>query len=789
MKKPFLVLIAAMSLTQCAKKDVDRAPLRDTSKARPRTEKLYNAGVQKLPAFEPGVILVKFKDNNNQRSVSKVAMSNAKYRHNEAMKKANQHGYYKLPVKFDIISEVVRLRNSPDILWAEPNWSVHLPDVWESEGEVKPQAHTQTLAVNDPFYNPEQQWGSFKINQPALLEKGNFGSQSVVCQVIDEPCLACHEDLRGQIYINPNEIPGDGIDNDNNGFIDDVNGWNFVNNTPIIYMGSTLSHCTHVVGTILAKINNGLGIAGVSPHATVLITPFLGVGGGWIDNASSALDYGTMMRQRGVNVRLSANSWGGGSPSFAFEEALTRSENAGIGFNCAAGNNGSDNDLLDFWPASYAKTHPMVEVVVASDGTNSRASFSNYGKTSTHIAAPGVSILSTIPSSTNTSAYGYKSGTSMAQPHVAGAFCLLFAIHPEWTFLQAKTALNNAATPVPALANYCSSGGVLDLNNPIFWGVTPAVQPDRDCFPVPVNDVKPTVPQNFRFTSTLPYGIGPDGLAYMNMTWDLSTHPDGIADYAIQLTPNEEWVTFGPSGLTGRVVRDYDMYIRARSVFGIYSDTSIHLRVTEAQLRGVPGDTNPPTVPQNFDIYDKGIDANGAWAKMRWDWSTDPEGSPIWYDIWMVRGNEAPNHIGSVSGTNLVTVNGLQINKYKFWTVARDSWNNKSAPSNGDTVSFVTTPPPPPPPTCTINTSLIGAASGPLQATLTFSASSDCTIASKNLERKKGGEAFSSIANNPTSPYTDNLPNPGNYTYRLKVVLSNGQVGYSAEKTVKVNKK
>lgn len=681
MKKIILVLIVAIGLSNCKKLDAPRELPGDTSKTSQKIE-FFNEGVQKLPAFEPGIILVKFKDNNNQRSVSRAALSTAKYRYTAAMKKANQHGYYKLSGIKDVKSEVARLRNSSDILWAEPNYSV------------------QTQTTNDPYYNATDLWGMFAINQPQSWEHGNFGSQSVMVQIIDEPILTCHVDLKDQFAINPYEIPGNNIDDDGNGYTDDVNGWNFVNNTPITYMGSALTHGTHVAGTIGGRRNNSQGVVGVSPHITMLATPFLGLGGGWMDNATMAIDYGVTMKQMHpdvYNISHSSNSWGGGSPSFAFEEALARAAAVDIGFVAAAGNNGADNDAGDFWPANYSKTHSTVESVLATDWSNNKAGFSNYGKTSVHIGAPGTGIMSTVPTSTNGSGWASKSGTSMATPHIAGAIALLRAIHNEWSFIQCKDALNASATPIASLTNYCSSGGMLNLNASIFWGVTPEVQPDRDCFPAPINNTKPTVPQNFRFTDNLPYGIGPDGLAFMNMTWEPSTHPDGIADYSIQLTPTEEWVTFGPSGLTGRAVVDYDMYIRARSIYGVFSDTSAHLRVTAAQLRAALGDTNAPSVPQNFDIYEKGIDTLGGWARMTWNFSTDPEGSPIAYDIWMVKNTEAPRYIASVRGTNLVTVVHLAIAGYKFWVVASDDpWNNKSAPSNSDTVSFVTAPPPPP---------------------------------------------------------------------------------------------
>src|SRR5688572_9241679 len=430
MKKTILALIVAMSIFSCQK--IDRELPSGASKAKTEKFNFFNENVKKLAPFEKNVLLVGLTDNITK---SRVFSKNPviKFHHTAAMKRKGDNGFTKVS-SLDLFADSVRLSQDPNVKWISRNWSV------------------QTQTVNDPYYNVQNLWGSFAINQQAAWNAGNYGSQSVIVQVIDEPPFNAHEDLCGQFLINEHE-PIDGKDNDLNGYIDDRWGWNFFLGTNVTYQGPNLKHGTHVSGTVGAKFNNGVGITGVSANVTLLATPFLGPGGGYIDRAVEATDYGTDLKQRhGYNVSHSTNSWGGGGSSQSMVDAIHRAEAADIGFIAAAGNSDNNNDVnpAPSYPAAYSPFCPNIIAVGASAWDNNKAGFSSYGQISVHLFAPGTGILSTVP-------LGYQemSGTSMATPHVAGAAALLRAAHPTWTFLQIKAALIASVTPVASLIPYC----------------------------------------------------------------------------------------------------------------------------------------------------------------------------------------------------------------------------------------------------------------------------------------------------------------------------------------------
>lgn len=283
----------------------------------------------------------------------------------------------------------------------------------------------------------------------------SLGNSRVVVAVLDTGINYNHSDLAANIWTNPGEIADDGIDNDGNGFVDDVHGWDFVNNDsdPLDDHG----HGTHIAGTIGAVGNNATGVTGINWNVSLMALKFIASSGsGTNSDAIAALNYCTMMSEKGVNLRATNNSWGGGAWDAAMVSAISANNDAGIMFVAAAGNNASNNDVNTFYPANY----PLGNVlsVAATDKNDSLASFSNYGATAVHLAAPGVSILSTA----RNGGYSTMSGTSMATPHVAGVVALAAAYTPDATVTQIRSAILSGVDLVPALTGKTLTGGRLN---------------------------------------------------------------------------------------------------------------------------------------------------------------------------------------------------------------------------------------------------------------------------------------------------------------------------------------
>lgn len=314
------------------------------------------------------------------------------------------------------------------------------------------------LAPNDPSLG--QLWGLHNTGQTGGTADADIdapeawefstGSADVVVAVIDTGVDANHPDLRDNIRTNPGEIAANGIDDDGNGFIDDVQGWDFYanDNAPTDENG----HGTHCAGTIGATGNNGTGVAGVCWDVAILPVRFLGPVGGSTSDGIESVNYATAL-----GVDLTSNSWGGGSYSTLLEQAIAGANSAGILFVAAAGNDATNNDSLPHYPSSYIGAN--VISVASTTATDALSSFSNYGKVGVDLAAPGSSIYSTLPGNQ----YGIKSGTSMATPHVSGALALLRSMSPGMDHLQLKQHLLDNTDLLPALATITSSGGRLNL--------------------------------------------------------------------------------------------------------------------------------------------------------------------------------------------------------------------------------------------------------------------------------------------------------------------------------------
>lgn len=369
---------------------------------------------------------------------------------------------------------VAALANRPDVVFAEPNWKLSKAatsndpyyatsgGLWGMYGDDLPSASGPAGTTNQFGSQAEKAW-----------DAGFTGTKSVVVGIVDEGIDVSHPDLKDNIWVNPYD-PVDGVDNDGNGFVDDVNGWDFVNGDNTVYDG-TDSHGTHVAGTIGGMGGNGVGVAGVNWDVTMISTKFLGPNGGYTSDAVRALDYLTDLKTRhGINIVASNNSWGGGGYSSALHSAIIRGAKAGILFVSAAGNGGSDgigdnNDSVANYPSNYttltgtsttsAASYEAVIAVAALQSNGSLASYSNYGASTVDIAAPGSGITSTLPGGT----YGTYSGTSMATPHVTGTVALYASAFPNASAADIRQAILSSATPTSSLAGKTVTGGRLNV--------------------------------------------------------------------------------------------------------------------------------------------------------------------------------------------------------------------------------------------------------------------------------------------------------------------------------------
>ena len=321
-----------------------------------------------------------------------------------------------------------------------------------------------TAVPDDPSFT--DQWGLRNTGQSGGSRGGDIaavaawdvttGSRSVVVAVIDSGFDYTHPDLAANVWRNPGEVPGDGLDNDGNGFVDDVHGWDFANDDadPMDDDG----HGTHVAGTIGAVGDNGVGVTGVSWQVSIMGLKFLDAeGSGSISDAIAAISYATRMRREfGVNVVATNNSWGGADRSLALRAAIAEGGAAGILFVTAAGNDGVNGDRRANYPAN--EDLDAVIAVTATNRSNRLPAFATYGPVHVDLAAPGVAIRSTIPGG----GYATFSGTSMAAPHVTGTIALLAAANPAASATAIRGALLSTTRPLAALAGKTVTGGLLD---------------------------------------------------------------------------------------------------------------------------------------------------------------------------------------------------------------------------------------------------------------------------------------------------------------------------------------
>ncbi|MEA1048645.1 S8 family serine peptidase [Lamprobacter modestohalophilus] len=349
------------------------------------------------------------------------------------------------------------LNNLPFVDYAEPDY-------------------VRRIDTNDPYYG--YQWGLENTGQSISGTSGTAnadidadlawgittGNPALPVAVIDTGVDYTHPDLAANIWVNPGEIPGNGIDDDGNGYVDDIYGYDFFANDgdPMDEGG----HGTHVAGTICAEGNNRQGISGVAWGCKIVALRFLGPDGGYTSDAVMALDYAVAM-----GVPISNNSWGGGGFSDALYGAIASAAASGHLFVAAAGNSGVDTDSSAHFPSSYDLDNILS--VAATDNKDRLASFSNYGANSVDLGAPGVDIVSTYPNNK----YIYMSGTSMAAPHISGVAALLLDRHPDWGYAELRDRLFASARPLAALDGKTLTGGIVNANEALWEATAPPSAP------------------------------------------------------------------------------------------------------------------------------------------------------------------------------------------------------------------------------------------------------------------------------------------------------------------------
>lgn len=418
------------------------------------------------PEHVANEVLVKFKPGTSQNARAAVLSRISGRVKENILTKAMEHfgdreGLALVHTPLAAFEALSRIKGAAEIEYAEPNY-----------------IYRHQVVSDDPYYTNGYLWGmygdgsspanGFGSQAAEAWGRGKTGDASVVIGIIDEGVMYSHEDLAANIWINPGEIAGNGIDDDGNNYVDDVRGWDFDGNNNSTYDGTQDDHGTHVAGTIGGVGGNGKGVAGVTWNVKMITVKFLGRNGGTTANAIKAVDYLTDLKESyGINIVASNNSWGGGGFSQGLYDAIERANSQNILFVAAAGNGGrdgvgDDNDKTPHYPSSYLNNNIIAVASITSSGAKS--GFSNYGAASVDIGAPGSGIYSTLPGKRDASSYGSYSGTSMATPHVTGGVALYAASNAGASASQIKGAILNQATSTSSLSGKCFSNGRLNVS-------------------------------------------------------------------------------------------------------------------------------------------------------------------------------------------------------------------------------------------------------------------------------------------------------------------------------------
>jgi len=440
------------------------------------------ASAPKIEAV-PGEYVVRLK-SNMMRTSSKQTLSNVLGAYVKSTIPSQNIVVVQKPVFEVAASALATLKSNPMVEVAEPNLIYRI-----------------NRLPNDPML--EQLWGLKNVGQKdpsgkvgvAGVDIGaeqawdiTTGSDDMVVAIVDTGIDYNHPDLKDNMWVNAAEANGQaGVDDDNNGVVDDIHGYNAITNSgdPMDDQG----HGSHCAGTIGARGDDGVGVAGVNWRVKMMAVKFLSASGsGTLEDAVKAIDYANRM-----GAKILSNSWGGGGFSQTLFDVIKQSDEKGALFIAAAGNDNNNNDTRPSYPATYAV--PNIISVAAIDNKGARASFSSYGKKTVHVGAPGVNVMSSTGGD-----YASFSGTSMATPHVSGIAALVWGHETALTGHEVKERILKTARPIAGLKGKVATGGLAnaylaltnqqpapDLNDPANWRAAALATPVASASPYAKN--------------------------------------------------------------------------------------------------------------------------------------------------------------------------------------------------------------------------------------------------------------------------------------------------------------
>lgn len=573
------------------------------------------------PDFDPTGLLVSFRPQTGHAAQSRaLEMIGGTIEYDYSLVPNLVH--VRLSEQGNVQSAVDTLSRSPFVEYAEPDYLVQ----------------TQDVTPNDARW--EELWGMRTIHASDAWITST-GSSEVVVAVIDTGADYLHPDLINNVWTNPREIAGNGLDDDSNGYVDDIHGWDFFynDNTPL----DEGYHGTHTSGSTCAEGNNGIGVTGVVWHCQLMILRFIGPNGGFTSDAIRALEYAVDHR-----VKVSNNSWGNNVPSTSLRSAIRAAGRTGHMFITAAGNNGQNIDEFPFYPASYDLDNIISVAALSQD--NISATFSNWGTNGVDLHAPGVTVLSTTPHDS----YGAASGTSMAAPHVTGAVALLLSLQPQLTYQEIRNYLLQNTTPDPELYGLTVTGGVLDVAAAVSQLPTPPLAP-----------------------SELDAIVTPDGS--VELTW---------VDNSDDETGYHVWRSFDEQYWTSLAVLPAEA--SSFSDVGLGGGT-FHYRIQAFNEQGYSSFSNEATVTlerlaQTIHVSD--LDRDATWpSRNSWkaivtvtvhDWQNAPISGAVVKGLWSDR-NRAGSCMTTDSGQCQITSDSLRQNipsvDFTVFGAIHDTWS------------------------------------------------------------------------------------------------------------------